>query len=197
MIEQQYPVAVFTDAVQIVADKQNCLALLLEFFELPITLCLEKDVPDRQCLIDNQNLRIDIDRHSKSQPHKHTAGVRLDRLVHKVADIGKVQNILQSRIDLFLGKADHRPLQIDVLHARIFHVKSCAKLEQRGNPTVHDHLSGRRIQHAGDNLQDRRLPGSVRTDDPNCLTLRHLKIHIRQCIVLPITFLSGQPKALL
>ena len=102
MIEQQYPVAVFTDAVQIVTDKQNRLPLLLEFFELPITLCLEENISDRQCLIDNQNLRIDIDRHSKSQPHKHTAGVCLDRLVHKVTDIGKVQNILQSRVDLLL-----------------------------------------------------------------------------------------------
>ena len=77
------------------ADKKNGLSLLLEFFELMIALCLEKNIANGKRFIHNQDFRIDIDGHSKSQPYKHTAGIRFDGLVYIFSDIRKIQDILK------------------------------------------------------------------------------------------------------
>ena len=52
-------------------------------------------------LIYHQDLRINIDRNSKSQTHEHTAGISLYRLVDKVSNVRKFQNIIQSGVNLF------------------------------------------------------------------------------------------------
>ena len=70
-------------------DEHNGLAHLLEFFEFMITFCLEKYVTDTQSLIHDQDLRINIDRNSKSQTHEHTAGISLHRLIDVISDIRK------------------------------------------------------------------------------------------------------------
>ena len=38
----------------------------------------------------------------KGKPHKHATGVSLDRLVYKITDVGKGQNVLQFLLDLLL-----------------------------------------------------------------------------------------------
>ena len=101
-VQKDNPVTIFCNAGQIMADKQNGLAQLLELFKFMITLCLEEHVSHRQSLIYNKDLRVNVDGHGKSQPHKHTAGIGLHRLMDKFADISKIQNGLQSVIDLLL-----------------------------------------------------------------------------------------------
>ena len=118
------------------ADKDDRLALRLEILELFITFCLEKHVSDRQRLIDNEDLRINVDRHRKRQTHKHTAGIRLARLVYKFADIRKFQNIVQSCIHLLPGESHHHAVEIYVFDAGVFHVKARAKLQQRRDSPV-------------------------------------------------------------
>ena len=81
--------------------KQDRLALFLKFLKLVITFCLKEHVAYRQRLIYHQDLRINIDRNSKSQTHEHTAGISLYRLVDKVSNVRKFQNIIQSGINLF------------------------------------------------------------------------------------------------
>ena len=73
LIKQYGTVAVFCDTAQIVADKQNRLALFFEILKLALTFRLKKDIADRQCLIDDQDLRINVDGNRKCQAHKHTA----------------------------------------------------------------------------------------------------------------------------
>ena len=58
LIKQYGTVAVFCDTAQIVADKQNRLAFFFEILKLAVTFRLKKDIADRQCLIDDQDLRM-------------------------------------------------------------------------------------------------------------------------------------------
>ena len=76
-------------------NHHNCCSVLPYFFHPSVALGLEKDIADRQRLIDNQNFRLHVDSKSKGKTHKHTAGIRLYRLIDKVSDIGKIQNILK------------------------------------------------------------------------------------------------------
>ena len=73
LVEQDRTVTVFCDASKVVADKQDRLAFFFEILKFAVTFCLEKNVSDRQCLIHDQDLWIDIDGNGKCQPHKHTA----------------------------------------------------------------------------------------------------------------------------
>ncbi len=90
------------------AYEDNRLAHGLKFFKLVIALCLEKDIAHGERLIDNQDFRIDVDGDRKSQPHEHTAGICLDRLVHIGTDVREREDVVHFRFDFRLGKANHR-----------------------------------------------------------------------------------------
>ena len=47
---------------------------------------------------------INDDGHGKSQPHKHTAGISLHRLIHIFTDISKFQNRIQLLLNLLFGQ---------------------------------------------------------------------------------------------
>ena len=53
--------------------KKNSLSLLFELLKLVITLGLEEYVTNRQGLIDNENLRVNIYGYCKGKTHEHTA----------------------------------------------------------------------------------------------------------------------------
>ena len=152
LFQQDHAVAVFCNARHIVTYEQDRLTLLLKFFEFVIAFRLEEHIADRKCFVHDQDFRLDIDSQRKGQTHEHTGGIGLHRLMYKVPDIGKSQDIVQLGIDLFFGKTDHRAVQIDILQPRIFGIKSGSQFQQGGNAPVYVHLAGSGIQHTGNDL---------------------------------------------
>ena len=110
-------------------NHQNGGAVLPDLFHTPVALGLKKDVAYRQRLVDDQNLRLHINRKRKSQPHKHTAGIRLNGLIDEISDIGKLQNILKLRLHLLSGKAHHGAVHKDIFNAGVIHVESGSQLQ--------------------------------------------------------------------
>ena len=100
----------------------------------------------------NQDFRFDINSYRKSQSHKHTTGIRFYRLVDKISDICKIQDILQFCIDLFFAESDHLTVQIHVFDTGILSVESGSQFQQRGDSSIHHHFSLCGIQYAGDNF---------------------------------------------
>ena len=196
LVEQHDSVTVFADAAQIMADKDNGLAHLLKFLELMIAFRLEKDVSHRQSLIHDQNLRIDIDRHRKSKAHEHTTRICLHRLIDVLSDIRKFQNRVQLLIDLLLCKADHSAVQIDILNSVIFIIKTGTKLQQSRNPAIHGHTPSAGVQDTCDDLQDRRLPGTVRADDTHTLPLPDSQVYPLQGMMLCVMLSTSDPQRL-
>ena len=111
-VEENDPVTVLSDTSQIMADEENGFSHFLEFLKFVIALGLEKYIADGKRLVHNQNLRVNIDGHRKCQPHKHSAGIALYRLVDKLPDIRKIQNILKSLVDLLLGNGKRGKLDL-------------------------------------------------------------------------------------
>ena len=99
--------------------------------------------------------------------------------------VRKLQNIVQSLIDLFFCKSKHRSVQIDILDPGVFHVESGSKLQQCRDTSIHVHFASGRIQNTGDDLQNRRFTGTVRPDDADRLAFSDLKINMFQRIMLP------------
>ena len=110
------------------ADEKYRLALLLELLELVIALCLEEHVADTESLIDDQNLRVDVDGHRERESYEHSARVGLDRLVDKVADVSEGNDFLQPGIDLLAGEAHDRTVDINILQTGVFRVEARAEL---------------------------------------------------------------------
>ena len=160
------------------ADEQDRLAHLLEFLKLVEAFHLEKDVSDRKCLIDDQNLRIDVDRNRKCQADKHTGTVCLDRLIYKITDVRKIKDILQSGINLCLREADHGTIQINIFNAGVFHIKPGTKFKQCGYSAVDLHITACFGKDTGNDLQDRGFTGTVCTDNTNALSLFDRQIHM-------------------
>ena len=161
-----------------------------------IAFCLKKYVSYREGLVHNQYFRINIDRHRKGKPDKHTAGVSFYRLIDIISDIRKVQNAFQLSINFLLGKTDHCPVQVNVLNAVVFHIEAGTQFQQCRNPAVYFHVSRSGIQDTGNNFQNRGFAGTVRPDNSHRLSLTDIHIDIPQGIVFLIPLFAGQSQSL-
>ena len=73
------------DRGHVVADEQDRPALLADVVHLAQALVLERRVADRQHLVDEQDLRLEVGGDGEGQPHVHAARVALDRRVEELA----------------------------------------------------------------------------------------------------------------
>ena len=63
-------------------------------------LLLKRDVADREHLVDEQDLRLEVRRHRERQPHLHAARVVLDRRVDEPLDFGEGDDLVELPCDL-------------------------------------------------------------------------------------------------
>ena len=178
LIQKDNSVTVSGNTAQIVAYKKDCPTHFLKFFEFTITFCLKEHIPYRKCLINDQNFRIDIDCNGKSQTNEHTTGICFDRLMYKIADVCKIQNILQSGINLLFGKTHHSSIEIYVLNPGILHIKPGSQFQQSGNSPIYCDFSASRIQYTGNDLEDRGFTGTICPDNSHCFSSFYIKADI-------------------
>ena len=178
------------------AHNEDRTPLRLELLKLMEAFRLKEHISDGESFIDDQYFRIDIDRDCKSQPHKHTAGIGLYRLVDKIPDIGKSQYVVQPPVDLFFRETDHRPVQIDILQTGVLSVKSRAQFQKSADPSIYIDSSCRRRKHPGDDLQYSGFTGTVNTDDAYTFSLVYVKTDIMKSIMLTVFLFSGQTQGI-
>ena len=83
--------------------EQDRLVAALELGELVEALVREALVADRQHLVDEQHVGIDVDRDGKAEAHVHAGRVRLDRRVDEVRQLGELDDLVEALLDLALG----------------------------------------------------------------------------------------------
>ena len=91
---------------------------------------LKKHISDRKRFIHDEDFGINIYGYSKSQPYKHTAGIRFDGLVYIFSDIREIQNILKLFIDFFFRKTNHGTIQIYIFYPVVLHVETGSQLQK-------------------------------------------------------------------
>ena len=134
-------------------DHEDGRAVPAELVHAMIALRLEEDVADGQCLIDDEDLRVHRDVECEGKADEHTGGVALDRLVHEIANVREVEDLLELLVHLFLREAHHRTVHVDVLDAGVVRVEAGTELEERTDDTVDADRALGRCQDAGDDLQ--------------------------------------------
>ena len=60
-------------------------------------LALERRVADREHLVDEQDLRLEVGGDGEGEPHVHAARVALDRGVEELLDLGELDDLVEAR----------------------------------------------------------------------------------------------------
>ena len=144
-------------------DRHPAAAQLVQVVE---AAALELLVAHRDDLVDDQDLRVEVDRDGEAEPDIHPAGVDLDRSVDEVAQPGEVDDAVHRRGDLTPAHAEDRAVEVDIFPAGQLRVEACAQLEHGGDPAAcGDGAEGGSVD-ACDQLEQRRLAGAVVSDQP-------------------------------
>ena len=96
LVEQHRAVAEALHRTHVVGHEQDRAALALESLELVEALLLEAGVPDRQHLVDQQDLRVDLDRHREGEAHVHPRGVVLQAHVEEVLELREGDDVVEA-----------------------------------------------------------------------------------------------------
>ena len=126
------------------------LPLLAELGELLEAPPLELGVADREHLVDEQDVGIDVDRHREPEPHVHARRVVLHRRVDELLEPGEARRSRRSaRRAASSTQAEDRAVEVDVVAARQLGMEAGAELEERRDLALGDDRrrgSGRRIR---------------------------------------------------
>ena len=125
--------------------EQDRLAAAPELAELVEALVREALVADRQHLVDEQHVGIDVDRHGEAETHVHAGRVGLHRRVDEILQLRELDDLVEAPRDLALRQAEHDAVDEDVLAAGDLGMKAGAQLDQRGDAAVHRHRPARRL----------------------------------------------------
>src|SRR5215210_9489667 len=103
----------------------------LELTELVEALVREGLIADSKHFVDEENVRVDVDRHRKPEPHVHAGRVSLHRCVDKILQLRKVDDLVEPSGDLTLRQAQHDAVDEHVLASGYLRMKTGSELDQR------------------------------------------------------------------
>ena len=101
-VHPQRLVAEALDQAERVRHEQDRLAAALELGELVEALVGEAFVADGEHLVDEEHVRIDVNRDGEAEPHVHPGRVGLDRRVDELLQLGEVDDLVEAARDLLL-----------------------------------------------------------------------------------------------
>ena len=106
---------------------------LPHFFQ---TLLLEIHVANRQNLVHDHDLAVQMRSDGEGQLDEHTGGIPLHRGVDKVPHLGKFDDVLHFGVDLCFGHAEDCTVHVDILPAGHFPVEPGAHLQHGGDAAI-------------------------------------------------------------
>jgi hypothetical protein len=160
------------DRSHVVRDEDDRPPLLAHPVEHVEALLLEGGVADREHLVDQQDVGVDLDRDREGQPYVHPRGVVLQLEVLELLELGELDHALVARAGLLRGEAEHDAVQRDVLVGGQVRVEADSQLDERGHPPVAPDAALIDPVDPGQALQQRALAAAVAPDDAEELPRR-------------------------
>ena len=179
-VEPQRLVAEPRHQVERVRHQQDRAAAAAELRELVEALVRKRLVADREHLVDEQHVRIDVMATANPRrmymPDEYVfTGASMKSSSSANATISSKRAAI-SRFD----EPEHHAVDEDVLAAGDLGMKAGAELDQRRDAAVDRDRARRRPADAGDQLQHRALAGAVATDDAERLAGGDVERHALQ-----------------
>ena len=136
---------------------------------------LEALVADRQHLVDQQHVRVDVHGDREAEAGEHAARVRLDGVVGEALELGEGDDVVDPLGQIAARDAVDRAAQVDVLDRGVLGVEAGSDLEQRRDAAVDRDAARVGLDDAREQLEQRRLAGAVAADDADGLAVRDLE----------------------
>lgn len=111
-------------------DEQNRTPRVADPVKALDALALKRGVTNRQNLVNDQNVRIDVDGHREGQPCLHPARIRPHRLVDKVADVREGSDRVKTATNFVVAHPDHGGVHEHVFPAGELRIEAGPQLEQ-------------------------------------------------------------------
>ena len=137
------------------------MAIVDEVLDALLALFLEEHVADGEGLVHDEDVGLGDGGDSERDARDHAGGEVLHGHVHEVRQFGKIDDLLEVRVDELLGVAEERAVEVDVLARGELEVKARAELDQGRDVTANDALALAGFEHTGDDLEHGRLARTV------------------------------------
>ncbi len=180
VLEVEHAIAQLLHEDERVRHEENRLSAPRELRDRVEAAVRESLVAHREHLVHDENVRVDVHGHREAEPHVHSRGVRLHGLVDEVLEARERDDLGQLPLDLPAREPEHDAVDHDVLAPRDLRVEAGAELDEGRDFSVHREVPGRRLEEAGDELQERRLAAAVRPHDAERLAPRHRERDVRE-----------------
>ena len=161
-------------------DEENRPAFLLELLDPLDALALEGFVADRQHLVDQEDVGLDVHGDRETQAYVHARRVVPHLHVDEPLELGERDDLVEDLRGVAFRQSEDRGIHEDVLATRELVVETRAELEQRGHASPRDDLAPGRLQDAGDALEQRRLAAAVVPEDADRRALLDVEVDVLQ-----------------
>jgi hypothetical protein len=179
--EEHSSLAQSLDHSEVVRYEDDGSSLLRNLAHLSKRFALEGGVSYGQDLVDQKNLGLEMSGDGEGQSDRHAARVTLDGCVEESLELGEVDDLVESSLDLGAPHPEDRAVQVDVLPSRQLRMKARPHLEQRADAAGDLGPPGRRFGDAGQDLQQRALAGAVVANQPDHVAVANFERHVAQC----------------
>ena len=134
LAQQHRPVAEALDRLRVVGHEDDRSPTALELGDLAEALALELLVADREHLVEQQHVRLDVRGDGEPEPHVHPGRVRPYRQVDELLELGERDDLVHCFPHARAGEAVDRAVQEDVLATGEVGVEAGPELEQAMRP---------------------------------------------------------------
>ncbi len=158
--------------------EQNRASGPLQPTELVKALLLERGVADRQHLVDQQDLGIDLDRGREREPHEHSRGVVLQSQIGEFTELRERDDVVEAGTGFPAREPEHDRVDDHVVAGSEVHVEADAEFDERRQPPVDCDLAAIDFVDPGQALEQRALAAPVAPDDSEELALGDVDGHV-------------------
>src|ERR1700741_2614912 len=143
------------------ADEQKCLAAVLHLLDAFVTPDTEAGIPDRQRLIDDDDVSVDVDRASEAKAGHHARRVRSKRHVEIIIKIGKRGYGAHARGGFRAAQTHQAAEELGIFTTGELWIKAGTYREKNSDTPIARDGTGRWLDNFAENAEKRRLASAV------------------------------------
>ena len=180
MIEQQGPSADSFHGREVMRNQQNGFAGVSQFFNAFKAPRLECYVTNRENLVQQQNIGVEVSGDGEAQSHEHARRILLHWRIERIANFSEFDNARQLGRDLPVAHSHDRAVEKYVFTPGEIRLKTGADLNQRCKSSNDLDLARARRRDARKQLDQRGFSRAVGTHDAQRLAPPYLEADITQ-----------------
>ena len=160
------------------AYKQHRPPLPRDILHFAEAFFLELNIADGEHFVDDENLGFQVSGDSEGESDVHAGAIAFHRGIDIAFAAGEIDDLVELRLNLSLAHAEDGAVEEDVFAAGEFGVEAGADFEEGRDAALDLDLAGGGSGDAGEDLEERALPGSITTDNPEDFALAHFEIDV-------------------